>query len=90
MRAYLVYNDGGNSAGKTAGSGFGAGAFDLPEEMDVVVLDEQSDASEKGILNVRTGEVRLGNWYDPQGRRLNSEPTVQGTYYHNGKGVVIK
>ena len=90
MRAYLVYNDGGNSAGKTAGSVFGAGAFDLPEEMDVVVLDERASASEKGIMNVRTGVVRSGNWYDLQGRRLNSEPTVQGTYYHNGKRIIVK
>ena len=90
MRAYLVYNDVGNSAGKTAGSGFGVGAFDLPDEVDVVILDEQGNATERGILDVRTGVIRSGNWYDLQGRRLNSKPTVQGTYYHNGKHLIVK
>ena len=90
MRAYLVYNDGGNSAGKTAGSGFGSGAFDLPDELDVVILDEQGNATERGILDVRTGVIRSGNWYDLQGRRLNSKPMTQGTYYHNGKLVIVK
>jgi hypothetical protein len=90
MRAYLVYNDGGNSAGKTAGSGFGSGAFDLPDELDVVILDEQGNATERGILDVRTGVIRSGNWYDLRGRRLNSKPMTQGTYYHNGKLVIVK
>ena len=90
MRAYLVYNDGGNSPGKTAGSGFGSGAFDLPDEVDVVILDEQGNATERGILDVRTGVVRSGNWYDLQGRWLNGKPMTQGTYYHNGKLVIIK
>lgn len=90
MRAYLVYNDGGNSAGKTAGSGFGSGAFDLPDEVDVVILDEQGNATERGILDVHTGVIRSGNWYDLQGRRLNGKPMTQGTYYHNGKLVIVK
>ena len=90
MRAYLVYNDGGKSAGKTAGNGFGAGAFDLPDEVEVVILDEQGNATERKILDVRTGVVRSGNWYDLQGRKLNGKPMTQGTYYHNGKLVVVK
>ena len=90
MRAYLVYNDDGNSTGKMAGNGFGSGAFDLPDEVDVVILDEQGNATEREILDVRTGVVRSGNWYDLQGRRLKGEPRTQGTYYHNGKLVIIK
>lgn len=29
-------------------------------------------------------------WFDLQGRLLKGKPTVKGTYYHNGKAVVIK
>ena len=43
-----------------------------------------------GTLNTVTGEIRMGRWYDLQGRKLNSKPTTKGTYYHNGKRVIIK
>ena len=29
-------------------------------------------------------------WFDLQGRLLKGKPTVKGTYYHNGKAVVVK
>ena len=31
-----------------------------------------------------------GRWFDLQGRLLKGKPTVKGTYYHNGKAVVVK
>ena len=33
---------------------------------------------------------REDRWFDLQGRLLKGKPTVKGTYYHNGKAVVIK
>ena len=36
---------------------------------------------------VAQGEDR---WFDLQGRLLKGKPTVKGTYYHNGKAVVVK
>lgn len=36
---------------------------------------------------VAQGEDR---WFDLQGRLLKGKPTVKGTYYHNGKAVVIR
>ena len=29
-------------------------------------------------------------WFDLQGRLLKGKPMVKGTYYHNGKAVVVK
>lgn len=32
----------------------------------------------------------MDRWFDLQGRLLKGKPTVKGTYYHNGKAVVVK
>lgn len=32
----------------------------------------------------------MDRWFDLQGRLLKGKPSVQGTYYHNGKAVVIR
>ena len=89
LRAYLVYN-GENSSQKTAGIGSGVSSFDMPEELEVVVLDEQGKTTERWNMNTRTGEIRSSGWFDLQGRKLNAKPTVQGTYYSNGKRVIVK
>lgn len=90
MRAYLVYKGelNGSSATKSAvGSGFGTV---LPDEINVVVQDEQGNVVERGVMNTRTGEFRMDSWYDLQGRKLNRKPQTQGTYYHNGSRVIVK
>ncbi len=90
MRAYLVYKGElkGSSATKSAvGSGFGTV---LPDEINVVVRDEQGNVVERGVLDTRTGEFRMDGWYDLQGRKLNRKPQTQGTYYHNGSRVIVK
>lgn len=90
MKAYLVYRGelSGSSATKSAvGSGFGTM---LPDEINVVVQDEQGNIVERGVLDTKTGEFRMDRWYDLQGRKLNGKPQTQGTYYHNGKRVIVK
>ena len=87
MRAYLVYN--GNSG--VAKSAVGASlAGELPDEINVLARDEQGNVVERGVMNTRTGEFRMDRWYDLQGRKLNSKPETRGTYYHNGKRVIVK
>lgn len=88
MRAYLVYNE-GNSSPKSA-AGLSTMPFDLPETMDVVIVDSEGKSIGGGTLNTVTGEIRMDRWYDLQGRRLNGKPNTKGTYYHNGKRVIIK
>ena len=90
MKAYLVYRGelSGSSATKSAvGSGFGTM---LPDEINVVVQDEQGNIVERGVLDTKTGEFHMDRWYDLQGRKLNGKPQTQGTYYHNGKRVIVK
>ena len=86
MRAYLVYNE-GNSSPKSA---IGKASFELPETMDVVIVDSEGKSIGGGTMNTITGEIRMDRWFDLQGRKLNSKPTTKGTYYHNGKRVIIK
>ena len=88
MRAYLVYNE-GNSSSKSA-FGSSVSAFDLPETMDVVIVDSEGKSIGGGSMNTVTGEIRMDRWFDLQGRKLNGKPTTKGTYYHNGKRVIIK
>ncbi len=72
----------------------GSSLAELPETMDVVLVDRDSngEVSKKviGTVDTRTGEFRMDRWYDMQGRKLNGTPTAKGTYYHNGKAVTIR
>ena len=46
-----------------------------------------------GTFNTRTGEFRSADnrWFDLNGRYLgNKKPTIKGTYYNNGKKVIVK
>ena len=88
MRAYLVYNDGG-SAGKSAVDGSGSLA-ELPETLDVILVDEKGATIGGGSFSTVTGQFRMDRWYDLQGRKLKGKPTTKGTYYHNGKMVIVK
>ena len=86
MRAYLVRH---NVTAKSARGSFGR-SFLLPNEIDIEIEDEKGVVVETGRLNTVTGEVRMDRWFDLKGRKLNSKPSVKGTYYKNGKRVVIK
>ena len=88
MRAYLVYNK-NFSAAKSINGRLGGG-ITLPDEIDIEVENENGIVVETGKLNTVTGAVRMDCWFDLKGRRLNSKPTVKGTYYKDGKRVIIK
>ena len=87
MRAYLTYNP---SALKSIKGSLNARGLGLPGEIDVEIENDQGFVVETGKLNTVTGEFRLDNWFDLKGRKLNTKPTIQGTYYKNGKKVIIK
>ena len=89
MRAYLIYHKNTNVAAKSASGNLGSNIL-LPDELDIEVEDEKGIVVETGRLNTVTGEVRMDRWFDLKGRKLNSKPTVKGTYYKNGKKVIIK
>ena len=89
MRAYLIYHKNTNVAAKSASGNLGSNIL-LPDELDIEIENENGIVVQTGKLNTVTGEVRMDRWFDLKGRKLNSKPTVKGTYYKNGKRVVIK
>ena len=88
MRAYLVY-DPSLAASKSAG--LDRSTYMVPpEELEVLVVDPQGNVTQRDVLDTGTDEFRMDRWYDLQGRRLKGEPKTRGTYYHNGKRVIVK
>ena len=85
MRAYLVYQP---SLNKSANIDNEVG--ELPEFVDVEIVGKKGFVIGGGIFNTKTGEFKMDRWYDLSGRRLNGKPTTQGTYYYNGKRVIIR
>ncbi|MCQ2098161.1 MAG: InlB B-repeat-containing protein, partial [Fibrobacter sp.] len=68
-------------------------AEDVPEVIAVLFGNADGEVTYVGQMNTRTGNITLekaDRWFDMKGRRLNGKPTVKGTYYNNGKKVIIK
>ena len=85
MRAYLVYQP---SLNKSANVDNEVG--ELPEFVDVEIVGKKGIVIGGGMFNTKTGEIKMDRWYDLSGRKLNGKPTAQGTYYYNGKRVIIR
>jgi len=68
-------------------------AEDMPDVIAVLFGDKNGEVMFIGQMNTRTGEITIekaDHWFDLKGRRLNAKPTVKGSYYNNGKRVIIK
>ncbi len=64
---------------------------DLPNNIEVHVIEENGDRTYLGTLNTNTGEITVEDrWFDMKGRRLQQKPTAKGTYFNNKKKVVVK
>ena len=87
MRAYLVHVGAGGSQKNAGGLG---GIGELPETIDLKIIDENGVVIETATLNTRTGEIRRDRWFDLQGRLLNGKPAEKGKYLHNGRVEVVK
>lgn len=87
MRAYLVYD---KSLAKSARISDNANIGSLPEFIDVEIVGKKGHAIGGGVLNTTTGELKMDRWYDLRGRKLNGKPTTQGTYYYNGKRIIVR
>ncbi len=97
LRAYLRYVPvvTPKPASALAKSRAVASIDNLPESMDVVIVGGDSDEETTviGTINTRTGEFRNAGdrWFDLKGRFLGvKRPTAKGTYYNNGKKVIVR
>ena len=87
MRAYLVYE---KTLAKSASMDDNINVGSLPEFIDVEIVGKNGLAIGGGVLNTTTGELKMDRWYDLRGRKLNGKPTTQGTYYYNGKRIIVR
>lgn len=89
MRAYLA-NHQTKALLKSVNQSLNSASWNLPNEINVEIVDEHDNVIATGKLDSLTGEIRMDRWFDLNGRKLNAKPTTRGTYYHNGKREVIK
>ena len=85
MRAYLIHHRSPMTKAVTK-------TFNdmiLPDLIEIEVEDEHGMVVGTGRLNTVTSETRMDRWYDLKGRRLNSRPSTKGTYYNNGKKLLL-
>jgi len=92
MRAYLQYNKNGVLAKGAADASATLSEEDLPSTIEVVFLDADGKVMSIGQMNAYTGEVKMNKdlWFDLKGRQFNKKPTIKGTYYNQGRKVIIK
>ena len=88
MRAYLVNNPSGLTRSVSARRVMDVS--ELPETIDLKITDGKGKVIGWAAVDTRTGEIKADRWFDLQGRRLNGKPTTKGTYYNNGRKVIIK
>ncbi len=89
LRAYLVEHQ-NVALAKSASGSLNSMNWDVSYEIDVEIVDENDNVIASGKMNAVTGEIRMNSWFDLNGRKLNAKPTTRGTYYHNGKRVIVK
>ena len=86
MRCYLVHN--APTTAKSSKDSWNNAS--LPEIIKIEFYDENAKLIDVGTWDLKSGNISMDRWYDLHGRLLNGKPTVQGTYYHNGKRVIVK
>ena len=63
----------------------------LPESIEVRIIDDNGGSTHLGYIDTRTGEItQEDRWFDMKGRRLLHKPVVKGVYYKNGNKVILK
>ena len=90
MRAYLLYTprqtqNAPRAKGVEYKTSVASTESDLPERMDVVIIDSDENGNENttviGTLNTRTGKFEMKRNYDLKGRNLQGKPKAKGAYY---------
>ena len=94
MRAYLVdlasYTEAEESLNNLNKYAGGRNYSRVISNFIDVEIEDENGVVATGKLNTVTGEFKMDCWFDLKGRKYNSKPSVKGTYYKNGKKVIIK
>ena len=89
LRAYLVEHK-NVALAKSAGESLNSASWIVSNELVVEIVDENDNVIATGKMDATTGEIRLNGWFDMNGRKLHAKPTTRGTFYYNGKRVIVK
>ena len=84
LRAYLKYIGDTKSLAKKS-----AANIELPESIDVLLVDGDNGTTRMARWNMATGEItKVNGWYDLNGRKLNGKPENKGMFV--GKKTIQK
>ena len=91
MRAYMRKFDASVrlnnlSLGRPLAKGEVSSIEDMPEVIDVELVDEDDKPMAIGRLNTVTGAIKINRWIDLKGRSTNHKPTTKGVFF-NKKGI---
>ena len=90
LRAYLVHHQVQTVSRFGGSSSFSLNNRMIPDEIEVQLDEENEKPLTVGKFNMETVKSRKDHWFDLKGRKLDSKPTTRGTYYYNGKRVIVK
>ncbi len=90
MRMYLIKTSKSAPLGRPGLSGAFAQTNDLPETIGIEIVDNEEQTMLVNRISVVPTVVKSNCWFDMKGRALGGKPTTKGTYYYNGKRVIIK
>ena len=84
LRAYLKYIGDTKSLAKKS-----AANIELPESIDVLLIDGDNGTTRMARWNMATGEItKVNGWYDLNGRKLDKKPENKGMFV--GKKTIKK
>lgn len=91
FRAYLTY-EGTNNAFRAPIRGIAADAGpEIPDRITVRLLGKDGTVTAVGTMNTTTGDVKIEQWFDMQGRPVDGTPALPGTYINNiGSKIMIR
>ena len=86
MRAYMRKKNADVRLSRPLAKGEVSSIEDMPEVIDVELVDEDEKPMAIGRMNTVTGAVQINRWIDLKGRSTNPKPTTKGVFF-NKKGI---
>ena len=86
MRAYMRKKDASVRLSRPLAKGEVSSIEDMPEVIDVELVDEDEKPMAIGRMNTVTGAIKINRWIDLKGRSTNHKPTTKGVFF-NKKGI---
>lgn len=91
FRAYLTYDGTNNVFRAPMRGGADDTSPDIPDRITVRLLGKGGIVTAVGTMDTSTGDVKIEQWFDMQGRPVNGTPTQSGMYFNNiGSKIMIQ